>query len=304
MTGITFGVQNGPFHDAVALRDHARKVEDLGYRELFSFDHIGEVDPFLPLLTAAEATSTLRFGPLVVNNEFHNVVLLARTAATFDRLTDGRLTLGLGSGYMQSEHDAADIQLRPPGRRVTRFLETMTVLRSLLDTGSSHMKGREVTVNVEDLGVRPSQTRVPFLIGAHGQRMVSAAAEHADIFQFTGLTHDPESGAPSAGGFSEADLARRSQWLGPIEHTDGPERSALVQATAVHSISSEVDAVLDPMSERTGLSRAVLDNTPFVLAGSPTQVQEKIERLREQLGITHYVVRDAEMMAPLVAALA
>ena len=85
-----FGVQTGPFDDAVALRDFARMVETLGYDELFSFDHIGAVDPFLPLMVAAEATTRLRFGPLVINNELHNPALLARTAATFDALSNGR----------------------------------------------------------------------------------------------------------------------------------------------------------------------------------------------------------------------
>jgi hypothetical protein len=85
-----FGIQTGPFADPAALREFAKKIEDLGYAELFSSDHIdggglNNVDPFLPLLVAAEATSTLRFGPLVLNNEFHNPVLLARTAACTDR---------------------------------------------------------------------------------------------------------------------------------------------------------------------------------------------------------------------------
>ncbi len=303
MTPIAFSVQGGPFTDAEALREHARTVEGLGYRELFSADHIGAVDPFLPLLTAADATTTLRFGPLVLNNEFHNVVLLARAAATFDALSGGRLTLGLGSGYMQSEHDASDIELRAPGRRVTRFIETVQVLRSLLDTGTAELDGQEVRVDVEDLGVRPSQTRVPLLIGAHGKRMVSAAATHADIFQFTGLTHEPETGAPAAGGFSIDDIQRRSEWLGEIDAPGGPERSALVQVTAMHDDAGKAEEALVGVSERTGLDRDVLDATPFVLAGSQSEIQEKIERLREQLGITHYVIRDPEMMAPLVAAL-
>ena len=101
-----FAVQGGPFGDPVALAEHARTIEALGYEELWTADHIGSVDPFAPLLAAALATERLRVGPLVLNNEFHHPALLARTAATIDRLTAGRLTLGFGTGYQLSEHTA------------------------------------------------------------------------------------------------------------------------------------------------------------------------------------------------------
>src|SRR3954453_17802653 len=95
----------------------ARAAEQLGYEELYSYDHLGAVDPFIPLMVAAEATSRLRVGRLVMHNEFHHPVLLARTAATVDRLCGGRLVLGMGTGYAQREHDAMGIELRRPGPR-------------------------------------------------------------------------------------------------------------------------------------------------------------------------------------------
>ena len=144
-----FAVQGGPFDDPDALRPYARRVEELGYVGLFSSDHLGAVDPFLPLMVAAEATSTLRLGPLVINNEFHNPALLARTAATFDALSGGRLVLGLGTGYMRAEHDAASIELRPPGERVTRFAESVAAIRELLDTGTSAFDGRHISLEID-----------------------------------------------------------------------------------------------------------------------------------------------------------
>ena len=230
-----FALQTGPFDDADGLRAYARKVEQLGYQELFSFDHIGAVDPFLPLLIAAEATTKLRFGPAVINNEFHNPVLLARTAATFDRLTGGRLVLGMGTGYMRWEHDASDIELRSPGERVTRFGESLAVLRALLDTGSAMFAGKHIRVEVEDLGIRPAQARVPLLVGGHGRRVIGLAAAHADIFQFTGLTHAPGTGAPGIGGFARQEIDLRHRWLREAagDHFDSIELSALVQVTHV-----------------------------------------------------------------------
>jgi probable F420-dependent oxidoreductase len=298
-----FAVQSGPFDDRDALRDHARRVEELGYGELFSFDHVGSVDPFLPLLVAAEATTMLRFGPLVINNELHDPVLLARTAATFDALSGGRLVLGMGTGYAQAEHDAIGMVLRRPGPRVERFEESVRVVRGLLDAGSSTLDGRHVRTAVDDLGVRPAQSGVPMLIGGHGRRVVGVAARHADVFQLTGLTHDPDSGVPSAGGFALADVRRRLAWLRAEagERFDSIELSVLVQQTHV---GRGADAAADAAAARLGADRDLVAETPFLLIGSHAVVVDKVQSLRDELGVNHVVVRDAPGFAPVVDALA
>jgi alkanesulfonate monooxygenase SsuD/methylene tetrahydromethanopterin reductase-like flavin-dependent oxidoreductase (luciferase family) len=77
------------------------------------------------LLVAPDVTVRLRLGPLVINNELHNPVLLARTAATVDLLTDGRLELGTGSGYAVAEHRSIGSPISPPPERVHRFAEAL-----------------------------------------------------------------------------------------------------------------------------------------------------------------------------------
>ena len=72
------------------LQETARVAESLGYEELYIADHFGTVDPFVAATVAAGATTTLRVGTLVLNNEFHNPALVARSAASLDRLTGGR----------------------------------------------------------------------------------------------------------------------------------------------------------------------------------------------------------------------
>ena len=139
-------------------------------------------------------------------------------------------------------------------------------------------------------------------IGGHGKRVVTIAAQFADIFQFTGLTHGA-GGVPSAGGFGLEDVRERARWL--TEAAAGRnvdiERSTLVQVTRV---GGDVEAEFDQMVREFELPREVLEETPFVLIGSVEQVADKLERLREDLGISHVVVRDAEGFAPVVAALA
>jgi probable F420-dependent oxidoreductase len=297
-----FAVQAMELQDAEALATSARRIEELGYAELYSYDHLGAADPFAPLMVAASATTRLRVGPLVLNNEFHHPALLARTAATVDRLTGGRLVLGIGTGYAEQEHQAAGIELRPPGPRVDRLQESLHAIRGLLDDGAVSMDGQHHHLAIEDLGVRPLQERVPLLVGGHGERVIRTAAQVADIFQFTGLTRG-EGGAPEPGGFAFGAIAERARWLRDAagDRHDDIERSVLVQAVV---IGAEADAAADRASERLDLDRTEIASSPFVLFGSVEQVVDELEARRESLGISHVVVRDAESFAPVVEALA
>ncbi|MCB0989760.1 MAG: TIGR03621 family F420-dependent LLM class oxidoreductase [Acidimicrobiales bacterium] len=303
MTGKhTFCLQFvGDYTDAEAVVEAAQQAEALGYDTFFSADHFGSADPFLPLMLAAANTTMLNVGPLVLNNEFHNPAMVARSAATLDSLSRGRLVLGMGAGYMQSEHDATGIELREPPARVDRLAESLCVIRALLHSGSCELNGEHVQVAVESLGIKPAAHRVPILLGGHGRRMVGLAADYADIYQFTGLTHGP-GGAPGPGGFALEQVVKRAHWL-DADETDRSTplvRSVLVQATHV----GDPARFTDNLVERTALPRDLLEDTPFFLAGSVEQIVDKIGRLHEQLGVTHWVVRDAEGFAPVLDALA
>src|SRR2546423_12652249 len=94
--------------------DKARKVEALGYAVLLVPDPLAALlAPFPALAAAAVATTRLRVGTAVLNNDFRHPALLAREAATLDVLSDGRLELGLGAGHMQSEYEQAGLALAP-----------------------------------------------------------------------------------------------------------------------------------------------------------------------------------------------
>lgn len=297
-----FGVQALKLHQAAAIVSAAKQAEDLGYDELFSYDHFGAEDPFIPLMLAAGATSRLRLGPLVLNNEFHQPALLARTAATVDRLTGGRLVLGFGTGYDQTEHDAIGVLLRDPPDRVRRLEESVLAVRALLDSGVSNMAGDYHTLAVSELGIRPVQNRVPFLIGGNGKRLVEVAARHADIFQFTGLSHGVN-GAPGIEGFRFESVVLRNNWFmrAAGHRLSTVERSVLVQVCHIgHGAHEQNEALV----KRWNFDLHTVQRTPFALVGSIRQVVDKLQWLRDELGVNHVVVRNAEGFAPIVAALA
>lgn len=287
MRPMRFALQALPRGTRAEWQDVARKAEALGYSTLQTADHFGIADPFLPLVSAADVTTTLRFGPLVINSALHNPALLARQAATTDLLTDGRLELGLGAGYAQSEHDTVGIPLPPPPDRVDRFDASVGVLVELLE-------GRG------ELGVACVQEpRPPILIGGFRPRMLEIAARRAEIVQLTGLTLD------GAGWIKFGDPT----WTGAVVQAErvralagdrDVELSILMQLVAVDDAE---DAIVST-SERLGMPREVVEESPYFGYGSIDALCEKLTRLRDEAGVTYVTVREMDAFAPVVARLA
>src|SRR5580692_956441 len=147
MKTFRFGVNVGPSRSRVEWVEKARKLEDLGYATLTVPDHLTDFFAPMPaLISAAEATKNLRVGTNVLNNDFRHPVLVAREAATVDLLTEGRLQLGLGAGYMQSEYEQAGLDFDAGGIRVERLAEAVTLIKGLLKGEQVALAGRHYHV--------------------------------------------------------------------------------------------------------------------------------------------------------------
>src|SRR5271169_3171045 len=143
------------------LQDKAKRYEDVGFDALHLPDHLGAPAPF-PVLTAiASATSTVRLGTYVLNAGFYKPALLARDAAEVDQLSDGRLDLGLGAGYVREEFEAAELPY-PTARQRVDHLEHVT----------TYMKKHLPKVPILSAGnaADPLADRVEFVRKAAGER--------------------------------------------------------------------------------------------------------------------------------------
>ncbi len=117
MAAFRFAVQVSRTATAAEWRDLARKAEDLGYATLYVPDHLDDQwAPMIALAVAAEATTTMRVGTLVLDNDFRHPVLMAKEAATLDAMTGGRFELGLGAGWLRVDYDQSGIPMEPAGR--------------------------------------------------------------------------------------------------------------------------------------------------------------------------------------------
>jgi probable F420-dependent oxidoreductase len=132
-----FGVICEHMTSAEAWRATAQQAERLGYATLFIRDHFipepfgDQFAPLIALMAAADATTTLRVGSLVLDNDYRHPVMLAKEAATLDVLSGGRFELGLGAGWAKAEYQQAGMSFDAPGLRVSRLEEALRVIKGL-----------------------------------------------------------------------------------------------------------------------------------------------------------------------------
>lgn len=153
----------------------------------------------LPALAAV--TERVRVGTLVSPTSVHHPALLAKRAATIDRLSGGRMVLGLGAGWQVNEHHAYGIELEPPGKRVSRFEEAIQVVRSLLSQGTTSFHGACYDITDAPCDPKPVQSPLPLLVGTRSPRMLRITARYANEWN-TWAT--PEGAAAHRGALVEA----------------------------------------------------------------------------------------------------
>src|SRR4051794_22732509 len=169
--------------DANAFTELARRVEGAGYSTLYVPDHFVEhpLAPTVALAHAAAVTAELRVGPLVLGNDYKHPVVLAREMATLDMLSNGRLELGIGAGWMTADYEKAGIPLDRAGVRIERLAESITVLKGLFAPGPFTFEGKHYQVRDLDGAPKPVQQPMPFVIGGGAPKILALAAKEADI---------------------------------------------------------------------------------------------------------------------------
>jgi probable F420-dependent oxidoreductase len=301
MRPFRFGVSAfAPMLDpsGAGFRDLARQVEDLGFSTLLAADHLAVASPFAPLVVAAGATERLRVGTLVINNDFHRPLRLAQEAATVDLLVDGRLELGLGSGWNKPEYDMLGIDYDPAPKRAVRLGEAV---RTMKQAWAGELRFGTGESSRPAVPAPAQQPHPPIQIGGHGDALLTVAAAEADIVGFTGLTWQRTRLKPT--GASAAAIEERVAFVRSAagERAEQLELSALVQRVD----TSGDREVLDQLAAH-GLDPEAVDDSPFYLVGPPGRLTEKLLALRERLGISYWVVFQPALdaIAPVVAELA
>jgi probable F420-dependent oxidoreductase len=264
-----FGVGLRVAKSLSSVQDAARRAEDLGFDVLHLPDHLGAPAPFPTLMAAAAATERLHLGTFVLNACFYKPALLARDVEALRDLSGGRFELGLGAGYARHEFEAAELRYPSAGERV-EYLGRVTEY------------------------IREHLPDVPILIAGNGDRLLTIAAQQADIIGLTG-------GQPIG---DESDLfAERIEFV--RRAAGGRALELNLAITAMPRDESGQPDVSFTRQFLPHLSHAELLSTPAVLSGSTRDIADTLRGYRDTYGVSYLIVHDkhAEAFSKVIAEL-
>jgi alkanesulfonate monooxygenase SsuD/methylene tetrahydromethanopterin reductase-like flavin-dependent oxidoreductase (luciferase family) len=271
---IRCGAFSPIFPDHRRMRSEVGQLENLGYDAVFLPDHPFALmgDPWLTLAGCVDATTHLRLGVMVSCVAYRHPGMLARAAADVDRMSNGRVVLGLGSGDMPHEFAMLGLDWGTPRTRRTRLQQALQVVPALLRGERVSFEGDEFALREAALPMPAvQQPHIPLVVAGGSRGALRLAAEHADAANI---------GAASfAGGvYNDDDIADRFAALDEFCSARG-RAPASVLRTAFVGVS------IAPTSAE---ARSRLDQIPpearemfrgFFFAGDPQETVTHLQHL-------------------------
>jgi probable F420-dependent oxidoreductase len=294
-------------------------LEDLGLWSVVAADHFTggyTFEPLVALTAAADATTTLRLQTGVLGNDYRHPVLVHRMASLLDVVSDGRLVLGLGAGWMTTDYEAAGIPLDPPGVRVSRFAEALTVVKGLFGPAPFDFDGEHYEVHGLDGLPKPvQQPHPPLFVGGGSPRVLRLAGGEADIVGINASLRAGELGSDAVRDLSFERVAEKITWArdgatGARRDPDALELEMNHWLAKVTPSAAAASDLLERMGKRFEVDPAVLTTSPSVLVGTAAQIVDTLRARREQLGISvlqldaGFPTPDLDAFAPVIETLA
>jgi probable F420-dependent oxidoreductase len=299
-SAFRFGYQVTATDGGDATRAEVQRAEAAGFDVVHASDHVGSGwAPLSLLLAMAETTTRIRVGTLVLNNDFHHPVHLAREVAAIDHLSGGRVELGLGAGHAFTEYRSIGMQFDPPAVRKARMAESVEILRRLLDGEEVTFAGQHYELEGART-MRALQQHLPILVGVNGRAALGHAARHADIIGLTMLGRTLEDGQRHVARWEPDRIDRTVAFVrdAAAARETPLELNALIQAVVV---TDDRDRAAARVAERiAGLTPADALVAPFLAIGTHDEIAEHLLACRERWGISYFSVRSIDAFAPVM----
>lgn len=315
-----FGLQAFAGSSAGEWFDTVQRAEDAGYSTLFSSDHYfgpGSISdatghrpvdlaPLTSIAMAAARTTSLRVGCRVFACDFHHPVVLAKEMATLDLLSDGRLEVGLGAGWVRDEYDGLGVAMERPGVRIAKLAEYVEVMRA-------HFSGEQMAVDGDFVHVagfagRPlpvQQPGPPIMIGGGSPKILGLAGRMADIVS---INFDNSSGTLGSASVLSSGVDQTANKIEWIRDGAGDRFDALEIEIGAYfvAVGDDAGSQLDAIAGRFGVPTVEFAAHPHALFGSVGQICDTLVERREKYGASYITVaqRHLDEFAPVVAAMA
>lgn len=300
-----FGVQGRTLGPRADWLDSLRRAEAAGFDTYLVMDHfVRGLDPVATLGAAAMATSSLRIGSMVFANDFRHPVVLAKAMATVDVLSEGRLEIGIGAGWLRDEYDQAGLPFDPPGTRIDRMVEAVHLMKRAFAEDVVTFAGTHYRTDALALVPRPVQRpHPPFVIGGGSKRILSVAAREAATVNIT--TRALPDGTKDAADLTPARLDAKIGW---VREAAGNRFGEIELAAMVSDVivTDDRDGAAAGLAASLGVTAADVLASPHALIGTPAQMADDLRQRRERYGMSYFTVVEAniEKLAPVVGLLA
>lgn len=298
MKPFRFGVQVAAMNFAT-WKDRVRKYEDMGFSTVHFCDHFHEDpqwDPLAGLGAIAALTEKMGVGTTVLDPIFYSPMMLARAGATLAGIAAGGYDMGLGAGRAEDDYAIAGISGGTGGERIARLDEALQIIRSLWTQPSTTFDGKFYQIKDAPSSLPLPIERLPrFLIGGMMPKMLHLAGKHADIvsvFARTGSGHYLwQSWAEDS---TDAAYKQKIDWAldGAREAGRNPDVLELSTMLVLADVDKDADAARARASKICGLPPAQMDASHIVLAASPEEARNLLQRRREATGISYLVLID------------
>ncbi len=314
-----FAVQTFSATSAKEWRERAQRVEALGYSALHLADHIIGPGPAIEashhpiqelaavpaMAVAAEVTSSLRIGCRVFCIDYRHPAVLAKEVATLDLLSEGRLEIGLGAGWLRAEYDAIGIDFDSAPERIDRLSETLDLIQAHMADGQIDYQGDHVTArDFEGAPKSVQKPTPPIMIGGGSARVLRLAGKRADVVSLNFNNRSGMIGPDGVGLSTPEQTERKLAWVreGAGDRFDALELEIGAYFTFVTDAADQTAA---GMGQALGLSTEEMFAFPHALIGSPEAICDELQSRRDRYGISYVTVGDNvfEEFAPVVAKL-
>ena len=286
---IRFGVQTAPQQIPwTELRETWQEVETLGFDTLWVNDHLlpsvgppdaSNFEGWTMLGAMAALTTRVRIGVMVASNTFRHPAIVAKMAATIDHISEGRLILGLGSGYFVQEHQVYGIPLHTPGRRARQLEEALQVIQKLWTEEVASFSGTYYQLAKAPFAPKPQQKpHPPIMIGGTGEKFIlPLVAKYADLWNAGGLGIEALAQKVA---ILEEHCARIGRDADEIEKT-------YLTPLYLRANPAEVERLLAQIPQVQTLS--IEQMRAMILAGDVAAVQRQVQAYLD-VGITHVII--------------
>jgi probable F420-dependent oxidoreductase len=307
-----FGVQSFNAASGADWAAKVRQAESLGYSAFHLADHLLGPGPALEatnhpvqnlaaipaMAYAAAVTESIHIGCRVFCIDYHNPVVLAKSAMTIDHLSGGRLEFGLGAGWLKGEYDAIGLPFDPPATRIDRLADVVEGIKAFRADGHANVDNR--TLHWRDFeGLPKPVSKPPLMIGGGSPRILRLAGREADIVSLNFNNRSGMIGPDGVQTSSEEETQKKIGWIreGAGDRFDDLEIEIGAYFTFV---MDDPKPVVENFATMFGYSEADMLTHPHALFGSVDAVADELIRRRELHGIS-YVTVGEDAMVPFAA---